>query len=137
MASIYSYSDPAQGWVEVGDALSDPWFTPVDQGEEMTWPGPLPSLTTEFDLTLSVVDMEALDRMIRDDEPPRYAVLVVGRVPVPFRTGPLGGRRRAAHARSRARGVALRRRQRKHGIPAAHLTRYTYSPSATIKVVTA
>lgn len=94
----------------------------VTPAGDFLFPGPVP------------VDGAAMDRLRHlEYTNMRHRIEIAGRVTVPLRTGQLGAGSRAEHARALAVARLKRRRQRRHGIPAATQRRIII-PKATVSM---
>lgn len=95
----------------------------VTPAGDFVFPGPVP------------VNGAAMDRLRHlEYTNMRRRIEIAGRVTVPLRTGQLGAGSRAEHARALAVARLKRRRQRRHGIPAATQRRIIILPKATVSM---
>ncbi len=70
--------------------------------------------------------------MLGEDPAPRYSLNFEARRTVPLITGRRGSRKRVEHARLLRMATWKRRRQRRHGVPAATVYVRTYIPNARV-----
>lgn len=99
----------------------------------MTTPLRFPAFNLRF--TALPAAGAALEQLLAGDRPAPRGVWFEGRQPIPLLTGPRGRRRRVDHARALRMATWARRRQRRHGIPAATVWFRTYLPAARVELL--